>query len=112
MKKSVWVMFFLMFTYNVQAITAAQLESVCSDVRGRADNFCEGYLRGVVEGFMFASPLLPEPMICYPKGGATTEQLRHIFLKYIEKNPKLSAKNSNQIVLEAVVRTFPCINKK
>lgn len=112
MKIRILVMIMLMFAINIHAMTAAQFESECGDVSDTPGNFCTGYLKGVIDGFMFTRPLLKDPIICFPKEGTTTDHVRYVVLKYIEQNPMLNSKDIVPVVLEAAGIAFPCINKK
>ncbi|WHO40665.1 Rap1a/Tai family immunity protein [Sphingobium sp. AP49] len=90
-------------------VGADVLEQLCATSGDAMALACDGFLRGTMEGLLFAQiNAFGESDFCPPAEGLSTEELRQIFLEYLEEDPDRHDQPAAQILLEALDARYPC----
>ena len=112
---SIVVLFFLTFSISAQAFSGNNLAKYCKS--GGKENplnshssLCFGLLHGFINGLEYGF-LLHENKItklfCKPKN-ITSQQIMKIMNKYLDEHPEDLHYEFGQILIEALVKAFPC----
>lgn len=76
----------------------------------KGDNVCLGYFMGVSDApVMNSEKSREEAVYCLP-AGATYEQNREVFHKYLRENPQIRHVSTHLLFMLAMNTSFPCTN--
>jgi len=92
----------LFFSCNAKAFTGSELLNACKE---STDNFCIGYVSGVLDTTVSGSDR--GKFFCIPDR-VTYDQLMKITVKYLEQNPKNLHWNAFALVENAILDAYRC----
>lgn len=88
--------------------TGEQMLALCTgDKTERA--VCVLYIDGFIDGMLMqAMKMEQSPAACLPEEGVSKEQLRRIFVKFIEDHPKMLNYPKRVLLLLTLIDAYPC----
>lgn len=90
-------------------VGADVLERMCATSGDAMALACDGFLRGTMEGLLFAQLNdFGATDFCPPAEGLSTDDLRQTFLDYLEDDPDRHGQPAAQVLLEALDARYPC----
>jgi len=69
---------------------------------------CIGYFMGIADAPVMNTGKSPEEAVYCPQAGATYEQYRDVFHKYLRDNPQARQLSTHHLFLMAMNAAFPC----
>ena len=98
-------------TASAQLETTNEMLSLCDGTSTGTfgEDFCTGYLSGVLDTAALEGELREDPIFCFPINGVTVNEAIAIIESYSRRNPSVYEEEFLATMYFAMLEKYPCI---